>query len=594
MTKMDPANPCKDTRQTLPDETRDAAISRLYDVALAPDRYEALLDLWEDAVRPLRGQADLDAPRLLEDPLIAGHFERASAFLDRVETVGSATELRDILRPFGRMSAFLLDTSLTVCAGNAAALTVSGLKEGTTLSDLRVMPEDIDAISKAARNVLQSPQQDAAVLRVRSIEKNHYIILRLQLCKLADETPLVLAASNDIYFSEDSQEILQRAFDLTNAEAGVLLGLVECGSVSDIAEKRGRSVDTIRAQIKAIMSKTEAHSQVELVRLALSVVDMAGMTPENMPAPRQVSRGYATLEPSVFHSLRTPDGRQLDYLRLGDQTGRPILFLPLDYGLVRWPASAEAEARRLGLRIIVPVRAGFGASDPLPRSTDYDDAATTDCLQILDAENVDRCPIISLGGDSFYAMQLALRSPKTITGLICCAGTLPMTRREQYERMEKWHRFIIAGAKYTPHLLPFMVKAGFLLARRIGKQGFVHAVYGKCPADVETFESPEVFEAMVTGSEVALSETHSAHDAFVRMLTGRFLEDWSADVEALRGQLPVIFMNGLQDPQVPPATLDEFRTTYDWIDYHVYEDAGQLIFFRHWRDVLDKAQQLLP
>jgi hypothetical protein len=211
-------------------------------------------------------------------------------------------------------------------------------------------------------------------------------------------------------------------------------------------------------------------------------------------------------------------------------------------------------------------------------------------MQILEAEKVKHCPIITLGSDFYYAVQLAKLFPETFTGTVACGGVLPMTRTEQYERMDKWHRFILAGAKYTPHLLPFMVKAGFLLARKIGKRGFIHAVYGNSPADVETFEDPEVFEAIVTGSEVALSETHSAHDSFSRMLLGPQIGDWSADLEAVKDQMPVIFLNGTQDPQVPVATLEEFKCEYDWIDYRIYDDAGQLIFFRHWRDALD----LLP
>ena len=37
-----------------------------------------------------------------------------------------------------------------------------------------------------------------------------------------------------------------------------------------------------------------------------------------------------------------------------------------DFGLVRWSAPAEAQARARGLRVIVPIRAGYGHSDPLP------------------------------------------------------------------------------------------------------------------------------------------------------------------------------------------------------------------------------------
>ncbi len=55
-------------------QDRSQAIDRLYDVALDPESYETLLDVWESAVSPLRAQVDFVAPHLLDDPMIAGHF----------------------------------------------------------------------------------------------------------------------------------------------------------------------------------------------------------------------------------------------------------------------------------------------------------------------------------------------------------------------------------------------------------------------------------------------------------------------------------------------------------------------------------------
>ncbi|MFT5799538.1 MAG: DNA-binding CsgD family transcriptional regulator/pimeloyl-ACP methyl ester carboxylesterase [Candidatus Azotimanducaceae bacterium] len=575
------------------DQDRNEAIDRLYDVALDPERYETLLDVWESAVSPLRAKADFTAPRLLDDPMIAGHFQRAGEFLDRVDLTQPTDEMQDILAPFGKVSAFVLDDKLVVKAVNSAATERLSLNQNSKLADLAVNVEDIKAIGGTVRSLLANTAQDTAVLRVRSLEKGHFVVLRLQRCQAAGGVPLVLAALSEVGWPQGFNDILRRAFSLTGAEADVVQSLVECCSVKDIAALRGRSIDTVRAQVKSILSKTETRSQVELVRLALSVMDMANLTLDTHVEPRLVSKGYATLKPHDYQSLTTPDGRRLDYLVLGNPKGAPILFLPLDYGLVRWPASAEAEAAKRNWRIIVPVRAGFGRSDSLPKQANLDDALIDDTMQFLKAEKVKRCPILSLGSDSFYGVQLAKLYPDTFTALIACAGVLPMTRREQFERMEKWHRFILAGAKYTPHLLPFMVKAGFLLARKIGKRGFIHAVYGSSPADVDTFEDPEVFEAMVTGSEVALSETHSAHDSFSRMLLGPQNGDWSADVDALKGQLPVIFVNGMHDPQVPSETLADFKRDHVWIDYRIYEDAGQLIFFRHWQDVLEILEPFL-
>lgn len=574
-------------KSTLSETDRNAAIDRLYDVALDPARYEALLDQWESAIRPLREHADFDAPRLLDDPLIAGHFDRASAFLDRVDMSSEADEIENILAPFDRVAAFVMDADQGIRAVNQAARAHLGLTTGAKLSDLPINPEDLDAVRRTLRSVLSDSPENTAILRVRSAQKGQYTVLRLQLCATADGQPLVLAASNEVGWPEGFRGILRQAFGLTAAEADVVRALVECGSLAEIAEQRSRSLDTVRAQVKSILSKTETHSQVELVRLTLSMMDIMSLTLDAAPGPRVVSRGYGALEERTYKTLISADGRRHDYLVLGDPNGRPLLYLPLDYGLMRWPAPAEAEAKRRGIRVIVPVRPGYGLSDSVPKKGDYDTALLSDTWAVLDAEGVTRCPVLTLGGDSYYGFQMALQKPERITAIIGCAGVLPLTRREQFERMEKWHRFILAGAKYTPHLLPFMVKAGFLLARKIGKRGFVHAVYGQCPADVETFENPDVFEAMVTGSEVALSEEHIAHAAFSAQILGRQQTDWSADLTALKGQLPVIFMNGLQDPQVPEATLREFQRDYTWIDYREYDDAGQLVFFRHWRDALD-------
>lgn len=587
MTKSSRKDAGKRDNSTLSDTDRNAAIDRLYDVALDPARYEALLDHWESAIRPLREHADFDAPRLLDDPLIAGHFDRASAFLDRVDTSGEPDEIERILAPFDRVAAFVMDAEQGILAANDAARRHLKIKAGARLSDLPINPEDIDAVRRTLRSVLSDSRENTAILRVRSARKGQFTVLRLQLCATADGKPLVLAASNEVGWPGGFRDILRQAFGLTAAEADVVRALVECGSLAEIAEQRSRSLDTVRAQVKSILSKTETHSQVELVRLALSMMDIMSLTLDAAPGPRVVSRGYGELEELTYKSLISADGRRHDYLVLGAPKGRPLLYLPLDYGLMRWPAPAEAEATRLGIRVIVPVRPGYGLSDPVPKKGDYDAALLADTRAVLDAEGVTRCPVLTLGGDSYYGFQLALQQRERITALIGCAGVLPLTRREQFERMEKWHRFILAGAKYTPHLLPFMVKAGFLLARKIGKRGFIHAVYGQCPADVETFENPEVFEAMVTGSEVALSEDHIAHAAFSAQILGRQQTDWSEDLAALKGRLPVIFMNGLQDPQVPEATLREFQRDHDWIDYREYDDAGQLVFFRHWRDALD-------
>lgn len=278
----------------------------------------------------------------------------------------------------------------------------------------------------------------------------------------------------------------------------------------------------------------------------------------------------------------------MDYLILGNPKGTPVVYLPLDYGLVRWTAAAEADAAKRNLKVIVPVRAGYAHSTPLPKRTPYTEQVCDDLAVLMDHLGVAKAPFLTIGADTHFAVQFNAAHPHRMTALVACAGILPLTRADQFDRMDKWHRFIMAGARYTPHLLPFMVKAGFALARKLGKRGFVNAVYGKSEADMTVIETPDIFEAMVVGSEVCLSDTHSAHDVFSRGVIAQATRDWTDTILALKGTIPFVMTNGLQDPEVPPETLAEHRHDYPWIEFDIYLDAGQLLFFAKWPQVLDR------
>jgi len=572
--------------QAAKDIATDALIDRLYEVAVDPSRYEALLDHWEAMIRPQRAAANQAGSPTLGLKQFEGHFRRADEVLERVIRDRPTSDAAAMLARIERAAAFAADASLTVTAVNAAGSSVLGITRGARLADLALSEGEADLLCAQIARMLRSNGTESVVLRVRTIRADRLIVLHLRLVRPETEPAFVIAVTSELGWPAGFTDLLRGAFDLTPAEAEVMRALAEGQALSDVATTRGRSIDTVRAQLKSIMAKTETRSQSELVRLTLSTMELAQFSDTATAGLPATSTGFDTLEPRPFQSLTLSDGRRMDYLILGDPQGRPCLFFPLDYGLVRWPASAEAEAARRGIKIIVMVRAGYGESSSIPRGLPYIAQSVDDVAQLLDHLGAGPLPLMTLGGDSFLAIAFHAAYPDRVRALICCAGVLPLHRPAQYERMEKWHRFILAGARYTPHLLPFMVKAGFALARRLGKRGFVHVVYGKSPADVATFEIPEVFEAMVCGSDVSLSETHSAHDAFAREVISHETTDWTDEVAALQTSVPVHFLNGLQDPQVPAATLREHQQDYPWIDFRVYPDAGQLLFFLKWRDAL--------
>ena len=583
----------KDDETLAGEASEDQVIDHLYEVAVDPTRYEALLDHWEALIAPRRVSANVDTDPAMGLASFEGHFRRADKVLANVTsgTGGGESEPSQLLRQIDRAAGFVVDRSLTVTHVNTAASLALGITTGARVADLALGEGEAEVLARQIDRLLAGNSAEPAVVRVRSALADRMILMHLRLIRPEAEPAFVIALASELGWPPGFSDMLRRAFDLTGAEAEVTRALAEGHPLTEIAKTRGRSIETIRAQVKSILSKTETRSQAELVRLTLSTMEMAQFSDDAAEDWTETSTGFGTLIDRPFQTITLADGRRLDYLILGDQTGKPLLFLPLDYGLMRWPATAEAEAIRRGLKVVVPVRPGYGASTPLPKGTAYAPQIADDLTALLDHLGIDKVPMMTLGSDSFYAAAINASYPGRLRAVIACAGVLPLTRPEQYERMDKWHRFILAGARYTPHLLPFMVKAGFALAHKLGKRGFIHAVYGKSTADVETFEIPEVFEAIVCGSEVALSDTHSAHDAFAREVIAHETSDWTDEFAALKqaavtGQTPVHFLNGLQDPQVPPATLADYQRDYDWIDFQTYPDAGQLLFFLKWRDAL--------
>lgn len=561
-------------------------IDRLYDVALDPIRLEELLEVWEGRAAPLR-VGPVEAAIAMEDPEIEAHMGRARVFLDRFEVTREDGGYRSILEDIPRSAAFISDGFTAVAACNRAAGLAFGLAQGAALTALPFEPHDVETLCDVIRKVAAGRAEKVITLRIRSRLTGGPVILRVSPVESREARPLALVLSTELVWLEGFELTVQEAFGLTLAEVEIVRGIAMGLPLKDIAEARGRSVETVRTQLRSILAKTETHSQTELVRVVLGLMDMVQIPTEGaVSLPRS-----GALQEIGFRHLRLADGRRLEWIEFGARGGVPCVYMHIDFGLIRWPATAERVARARGIRVIVPVRAGYGRSDLHAKGVDHLAGVTADYEAVLDHLGVTRTAVICLGADLRFAMNLSLKRPGMVTGILGCAAQLPLRTAAQYDRMDKWQRFILANARYAPKVLPFMVHAGFSLARRLGKEGFFAQVNGGSPADMETFARAEVREAMLIGSEVALGKKTSAHEAFTRECIGSE-KDWSGVVRAC--EVPVVLLQGDQDPQTPMATIRELMGDFPHLQIEFLPQTGQLLFFAEWPLVLDRLEAFLP
>jgi pimeloyl-ACP methyl ester carboxylesterase/DNA-binding CsgD family transcriptional regulator len=565
-------------------QDRAEIVERLYDVALDPIRLEELLDTWEESVGPTRQD---DAARF-DDPEIESHLNRASVFLDRFEATRSDAIYRSVLEDIPRSAAFLADQSNRIAAFNRPAEVAFGLGDGAMLQDLPFEADDLPPLKQAILRALSAPAlQPVETLRLRSKITGSPVVLRVGRIEGERAHPFALVISTELVWPEGFEVLVAETFSLTGAEVEIVRSITLGIPVKKIAEMRHRSEDTVRTQLRSILGKTETHSQSELVRVVLGLADVAKM-PSGGSGGVRARNG---LQEVPFRSFKGPGHRRLDYIEFGDPLGRPVLYMPIDYMMIRWPATAERAARQRGLRVIALVRAGYGHSEHHPKGVEYATATAEDYAALLGHLGIRQAAVLCLGADIEYAMRLSQLRPGLITGILGCGARLPTQTPDQYKSMGKWHRFILANARYAPRILPFLVQAGYAFARRVGKEKFLMSVNATSRADIEVFSRPEVREAILVGSEVTLSEKFSAHEAFTREVMASEA-DWSEIVRKL--SVPNLLLVGDQDPQVPVQTALEMRVSFPNLDIRIWPESGQLLFFGEWPRVLDHLEEFLP
>lgn len=566
-------------------EDKAEIVDRLYEVALDPIRLEDLLEVWEGRVAVHRSGYS-QAVVTLEDPEIEAHLRRATVFLDRFEATRDAGTAQAVLEDIPRSAAFLADGGPGIAGFNRAAGVAFGLKEAALLADLPFDAEDVALLRSQIARVASGREERAVTMRIRSTITGSPVIVRVGTVERpAEGKPLALVVSTELVWPEGFETTVQEAFGLTLAEVEIVRGIALGLPVKEIAEARGRSPETVRTQLRSILGKTETHSQSELVRVVLGLMDVAQVATVEMEQP--ASTNLAALP---VKSLRGADGRRLEWIEFGDPKGAPLLYMHLDFGLSRWPAPAEQAARRRGIRVIVPYRAGFGRSDLHGKGVEYNASVARDYLAVLDHLGVGRAAVLCLGADFRFACALSLARPGLVSGILGCAAQLPLRHAAQYDRMDKWQRFILANARYAPKVLPFLVQAGYSLARRLGKEKFFTLVNGGSAADMRAFAQPDIREAVLQGSEISLGSKVSAHQAFTRECLSSE-KDWSHLVQEVKA--PVVLLQGDQDPQTPVQTVQELLGDFPHLDVTFLPDTGQLLFFAEWPLVLDRVEKFL-
>lgn len=157
------------------------------------------------------------------------------------------------------------------------------------------------------------------------------------------------------------------------------------------------------------------------------------------------------------HQLRLQDGRVLSYAECGDPRGAPLFHFhgtPSSRFELVSPELDQAAAR-LGVRLVLPERPGFGRSDFQPQRRLLDWPA--DVLALADALQLERFAVTGYSGGAPYAAACAYQIPDRLAGVGIISGVGPLEKPADDLQIGKTDRQLCWLARRSPWLLTLVM-----------------------------------------------------------------------------------------------------------------------------------------
>jgi pimeloyl-ACP methyl ester carboxylesterase len=280
-----------------------------------------------------------------------------------------------------------------------------------------------------------------------------------------------------------------------------------------------------------------------------------------------------------------PDGRRLAYTEWGLPDGKPVLYCHGTPGSRLWCPDEETTAR-LGVRLIIPDRPGFGRSDPMEGRTLADWPKDVEAL--ADALRISSFGVVGVSAGGAYAAACAALIPERLGGvaIVSCRALAQYNWAERPAAIEEW----------DPE-----ERAQFELARDDPEGAANLASADSVDGFRQLQEHPELIHARL---EAAEGDRWFFEDASrVSTFDDHIRETWRQGLDAIKWELidvfqpwgfrlaeisiPVTIWHGSQDPGVKREHIDFQANLIPKSTLVVWPDAGHIGFVKHWSELLE-------
>lgn len=568
-------------------------VESIYRIALEPHTYDSFMGRWDAFVQDRLSALDLlrSEAGTMETSEIATHFEIAERLLEQTRTVGEAqAPAPETKTASGPDPQFLIDSSGVVVWSNAAAARTFQLKRTTRFDDLGLPDRYHTALAQriAALGTEAEHGDPPLIFQMPAVAASDGLVVgdmvHLQAQRLHEKlgSDLLLVGPLVAHWPPSMPGLLMKTYGLSQSECEICELLSRAHRPKDVASYRKSSIATVRTQIKSLLVKTGCGSQTELVRLLHLLMRVAENHGPSRPAA-PISQGKMT-------TILLDSGILMPVEVHGPANGKPVIFL---HGMLDGASLTlqlrEALALR-GFRFICPTRPWFGNAEPDYGPMDTAPARIgTDLREMCEKLGIRNAIVLGHMAGSVYAFASAAKAPEHIDAIVSVSGGVPIVSRSQFADMSHRQRIVAYTARYTPSLLPFVVRAGINQINSGGTERFMQSLYADAPIDMQVLADPEVSRIVLEGYKFATRQGHSAFE----IDSYQVVRDWSHLVAG--SDVPVKLIHGAHDPVVSAKSVRDFaRHLGNRASLEIFEDAGQLLLHQFPERVLDALAEVSP
>jgi pimeloyl-ACP methyl ester carboxylesterase/DNA-binding CsgD family transcriptional regulator len=537
-----------------------------------PMRFVQMLDLWGERILSL-GSADAVQLNSQLDILL----ETAAP---QMEAAGATQLLADDLGPRlaeERRPAAAFTAAGVALMSNTQAQGRLALIAGTRLSE-RVFQQDdrtrLTEFLRRARDPFAEPRPSTVLALLTDDGRSALVELTAERAADTGET-MVLLKGLDLAVPPSAFDALADIYHLTEAET-LIAELTSDGlSPNEIAARRKTSVETVRTQIKSLREKTGARNQMDLLR---TIAGLAPLTRLDDAARRPGADAYGM--PRRHALVELPNGRRIEYSRIGPQGGRAIMVLHAAlFGFV-WPEALVRRLNQAGFTLWFPVRPGYGMSSPAITGAGFETDAI-DLAEFADAMGMDEYCVVGQGVSAGAAIALAVRHHNRVTAVANLSGYLPMGVGDSYADMSGWQRAVLHAAKVSPRVMKTTSKIASRMMRKLGPHDFFAKTYANSPSDIAAIADP----AMLRLLEVSLELLQAQGLSGLSNDFPRVVADWHNQWDQLR--TPAVQIHGTERQIFPPDRVAAKCASHPSLRLELVEHGGQLLAYSHPDKVAD-------